>query len=533
MKKIFFLALTVVAFILKGSELRFPKQALPRSNEIVIGDTHISVSRETTVPSGWAINAYNGNETRKLPLVLDGVNRIFFPGVILEMRNWGVSKNESWNMLAETIGNFEVRELTPAEVIKNEKSQIRTEKRRPGETLMLSNGKVYLEVLPASNGIVPCIRSEISGNNIANVGNLNRDMSLKDFTGVGFIELFNSYGNTPMASMNWKFENGVLELHGKSDTGRDLSLHREMTLLDNAFAFRIASSVVGTGKLPQMKHRPEIRLPGQFGVNALAMFLPDKGRLYPKNVQGGSYELDGISYALGDKETGLMLGVYYQNAAETYIYVAEKYMTLEATGLPSQGKPVAPLTVTYFFVHGLSRADFIGNGVLLAVPEKNQVGMTGRNLQIAFTLGNAIPLNSTAVQLEIADEKGLVLASQEQKLPALQPGFASRFDMEANTKELHGGRYVAHVMILDAGNCCLNGSFPIQMLSQDDLQKARDFLTVLDQRIEAIRKENVAPDGRRALMKRFREALLRRKEYTEALDAGNMDRIIELQRITY
>lgn len=518
------------ALSLSGAEVRFPRQLLPRSNEIVIGDTHISVTRDTSVPSGWAVNASNGTETRKLPLNLGWVNRILFPGVILEMRNWNVSRNESWNIMAETIGEFEVRELTPAEVLKPGTAGVRKEKRRPGEVLILSNGMITLEVFPAVNGIVPCIRTEVTGSSLAHVGNLNRDLSLKDFTGVGFIELFDSYGNTPMAALNWTFENGILNLSGKSGAGKDLTLHRKMQLADHSFLFRIASGVTGTGKLPVVKHRPEIRLPGNFGVNALSMFLPENGRLYPRNVQSGTFTLNGNAYALGDKETGLMLGVFYRNASKLYLFVADGYMTLEAAGIIPKGQAVPPLTASYFFVHGLSRADFIGEGLLLAVPEKTPVGMIGNKLPLEFILGNAVPLNDAVLQLDILDGKGYVRSSQKEKLPVAAPGFASKIAVAAAVEKLKAGHYTVEVSVKESGKLCLIGMFPIQILFKEDLRKAKDFLNVLDRRIDAVRREYASAKEKRKIMKKFRRILLLKRQYQEALDAGDMRQSLELQK---
>ena len=524
------LFILAAALSLTAAEVRFPRQPLPRSNEIVIGNTHISVTRDTSVPSGWAVNAANGTETRKQPLNLGGVNLILFPGVILEMRNWNVSRNESWNIMAETIGDFEVRELTPAEVLNGGTARVRTEKRRQGEALILSNDMITLEVFPAVNGIVPCIRSEVSGSNLAHVGNFNREVSLKDFTGVGFVELFNSYGNTPMASLRWTFENGILDFSGKSGAGNDLTLHRKMQLTDHSFLFWIESSVTGTGKLPVVKHRPEIRLPGKFGVNALSMFLPENGRLHPRNVQSGTFTLNENAYALGDKETGLMLGVFYRNASKIYLFVADGYMTLEAAGIIPREQAVPPLTATYFMVHGLSRADFIGEGLLLAVPEKKPVGLVGNPLPIKFILGNAVPLNHAVMQLDILDGKGNVLSSRKKKLPVTAPGFASKIAVEAAVEKLKAGHYTVEVSIVESGKLCLKGTFPIQILFQEDLRKAKDFLKVLDRRIDAVRREYPSAKEKRKIMKKFRRLLLLRRKYLDALEAGDMNLIPELQK---
>jgi len=529
MKNLMLFILTAV-LSLTAAEVRFPRQPLPRSNEIVIGNTHISVTRDTSVPSGWAVNAANGTETRKLPLNLGGVNLILFPGVILEMRNWNVSRNESWNIMAETIGDFEVRELMPAEILKGGTARLRTEKRRPGEVLILSNDMITLEVFPAVNGIVPSIRSEVTGSNLAHVGNLNRELSLKDFTGVGFIELFNSYGNTPMAALRWTFENGILDLAGKSGAGNDLTLHRRMEVADHSFLFRIESSVTGTGKLPVVKHRPEIRMPGKFGVNALSIFIPENGRLYSKNMQSGTCTVDGNAYALGDKETGLMLGVFYRNASKLYLYVAEGYMTLEAAGIIPEGQAVPPLTATYFLVHGLSRADFIGDGLLLAVPEKKPVGLVGNKLPLEFILGNAVALNRAVMQLDILDGKGNMLSSRKKKLPARAPGFASKIAVEAAVEKLKAGHYTLEVSVVESGKLCLKGMFPIQILFKEDLRKAEDFLKVLDRRIEAVRNEYASANEKRKIMKKFRRLLLLRRKYLDALEAGDMSLIPDLQK---
>ena len=225
-----------------------------------------------------------------------------------------------------------------------------------------------------------------------------------------------------------------------------------------------------------------------------------------------------------------MLGVSYRNASKIFLFVADGYMTLEAAGIIPKGQAVPPLTASYFFVHGLSRADFIGDGLLLAVPEKKPVGMVGSRLPIEFILGNAVPLNGAVMQLDILGRKGNVVSSRKKKLPVTVPGFASKIAMEAAVEKLKAGHYTVEVSVAESGKVCLKGSFPIQILFKEDLRKAKDFLKVLDRRIEAIRREYASAKEKRKIMKMFRRILLLKRQYQEALDAGDMSLVLELQK---
>ena len=104
------------AWLLSGSEIKLSRQALPRSNSIRIGDVNITVDRDDSSPSKWTIHARRGAETRKVAVTRGGTDHVWFPGLILEIRNWNIPRNEIWNIMAETIGDYEIRSLTPEEV---------------------------------------------------------------------------------------------------------------------------------------------------------------------------------------------------------------------------------------------------------------------------------------------------------------------------------------------------------------------------------------------------------------------------------
>ena len=57
-----------------------------------------------------------------------------------------------------------------------------------------------------------------------------------------------------------------------------------------------------------------------------------------------------------------------------------------------------------------------------------------------------------------------------------------------------------------------------------------DYFDWLDRRIEALRREYALAKEKRKIMKRFRQILLLKRKYQDALDVGDMSRVMDLQK---
>ncbi len=523
------------AWLLSGSEIKLSRQALPRSNSIRIGDVNITVNRDDSSPSKWTIHARRGAETRKVAVTRGGTDHVWFPDLILEIRNWNIPRNEIWNIMAETIGDYEIRSLTPEEVSAASAVKAEATVRNGKTSVTFSNGHLTFECIPGFNGILSSFRDEASGKELFHANAVNTSIDLKTSQRVGFIELFDSFGKTPEAAMTWSRKGNTLVLSGASMAKNDVILDRTVTLEPDSFAVKIRTAVRPAGKVSRteltLKHRPEFRMPGQHGTPALNLMLPEKGRLKSVPIETGSaYETKENAYAFSDKDSGILIGIRYENAEQLYVWCDRDYFAAEAFGARKPVNLMPSLTANYFIIHGMARADFIGDNTAAMLPGKMLTGLTGTEIPLEFTYGSAISLTAPVLKLNLCDAAGESIDSKEIRLKKLSAGFSGQIAFPYPVRNIPSGEYVLHLRLLEQGKQLLTGSVPLRLTGKEELEVYRKYLKKINAELSTLRKEFKNSGNKRELMKKFKQQTIFRTSFEEALKSCDTVRMKQLMK---
>ncbi len=523
MKKYIF-PLLLAAFALHGGEVKFSRQAVPRVNSIKIDDVTLSIDKDSRQ---WLIRAQKGTETRLVPVTPGGTDYVFLPGTILAVKNWNVARsNESWSIMQETIGDFEIQKLSPGELSKGGKFTVTGDKE-----LTLSNGHMTLKCLPSFNGLVFSMRDNASKRELFNAPAVSGSLTLKTFHGTGFIELIDTFGKTPEAAFNYEFKNGTLTLKTTAQSVKNTLWQREMTMGKDAFKVSFRTSALPANEACRtaltIKHRPEFALP-KGGIAAVnLMMIQADGLLKPMSAQESSaYETDKQSYCFADVNVGLLAGVHYENAGQLYVWCDKSYLAAEAFGkkTPVTEKPY--MTANYFLVHGMSSADFIsGNGVM-KLSQTVLSGIAGNGMKLTVTYGCAVKLNSPAMNLAISGKAAKVIP-----LKGVAAGYSDTAELTLPVKALAAGEYTLSLNLTDSGKSIVSGKIPLRLLSQNDLQQYQQLLKDVDSRISAVRR-SFKSGNRREKMRPFKALALMRKNIEDALKAGDF-KALELLKKKY
>ncbi len=507
--------LLVLTVVLVGGEVKFSRQAVTRVNSIKVDDAVLSIDKDG---NQWVIRAQSGQEQRLVPVTPGGTDYVFLPGLILSVRNWNLARsNESWSIMQETIGEFEIQRLTADELSRGAPFAVSGNKE-----LLLTNGHITMKCVPDYNGIVFSMRDNAAKRELFHAPAAAGALTLKSATGVGFVELIDSFGKTPEAAMNYSANDGKLVLTAQAKSVKDTIWSREMTMTPGAFAVSIRTSAAPANSACRttltIKHRPEFALPaaGMLGVNL--MMVQPNGQLKAMSAQvNTAYETDEQFYCFADVNAGLLTGVWYENAGQLYVWCAQNYLAAEAFGkkTPVTEKPY--MTANYFFVHGMSSADFISRNAVMKLSQTVLSGISGEAMKVTVTYGSAVALKAPVLRIAFS---GKTNGEATVPLKALGAGYSECAEVALPVKSLPPGEYTLTLDLTDDGQSVVAGKIPLRLLSNNDLQQYQLLLRQIDTKIAEVRKSARGTD-RRAKMKEFKELTLLRKKVEDAIKAGD------------
>ena len=486
------MALAALAFACAavGEELLLKRQSVPRANSFTFGSVVLSMAHDTDSPSEWTINASDGAEVRRVHVTRNGTDFVYFPGKVLSVQNWGLAWRDNWKSMAETVGDCEVKAYMPAEVAKRGEFKIATEKRNGLEHLLFGNGSMGFACIPSLNGIVYSFKDEQIGYEFFLNNAIGGKLDLRSYDKVGFIELFDSVGKTPEAAMAWEQKDGVITLKGESSMKKGCTLTREMKLRD--FSITLHTALSGGDEQVLLKHRPMMAKPQSIGI-----FMPVDGRLAPRNVQPNmSYETSDSCYAMVNRDNAQMLCISYKNASQLYVWMGGDFYNAEAFGIKASSATNPTMTAHYFLVHGMSRVDFIGDNVAVAIPETLQV-IEKQDITMNVQVGTGVSMGDLALVAAIGDTKSSV--------PVKPPvaGFADSFMVTLPTAALKPGRYKLNLRINEGEVERLSGVADVTILSEETVREQRRKVEALEKSIQELRLK-FAETGDAALMKEFK-----------------------------
>lgn len=471
-------------------ELLLKRQSVPMANSYTLGDVVLNIENDSESPSGWTINAGMGAEVRRVHVTKNGVDFVYFPGKVLSVQNWGLAGRGRWNAMAETVGDCEVKAFTPEEVAKRGTLSVTTERRNGLEHLLFGNGSMSFACIPSLNGIIYSFKDEQLGYEFFLNSAIGGKLDLRSYDKVGFIELFDMVGKTPEAAMAWEQTDGVITLKGDSSMKKGSVLTRTMKLDEFSITFRTALS--GGKEEVFLKHRPMMAKPQSIGI-----FMPVNGRLAPRNVQPNMpYETREGNYAVVNRDNAQMLCITYENASQLYVWMGGDYYNAEAFGtkVPIATNPT--MTAHYFLIHGMSRVDFIGDDVALAIPETLQL-IENENITMKMQIGAGVTVGDMELVATFGDIK--------QRMPLKSPvaGFAESFTITLPTARLKPGQYKLGLQINGKGRERLAGTADLTVVSEETVRERQRKVAELEKSIQELRRK-FAETGDASLIKEFK-----------------------------
>ena len=484
--------LSVLAFAATvfGEELLLKRQSVPRANSFTFGNIVFSIENDTESPSEWTINASEGSEVRRVHVTKNGTDYIYFPGKVLSVRNWGLAGRDKWNSMAETVGDCEVKSYLPEEVAVKGEYKVASEKRNGFEHLLFGNGCMSFACIPSLNGILYSFKDEQLGYEFFLNKAIGGKLDLRSYDKVGFIELFDTVGKTPEASMTWTQKDGVIVLTGESGMKKGSTLVREMKL--DEFSITLHTALSGGNSEVTLKHRPMMVKPQN-----ISLFMPVNGRLAPRNVQPNApYETKDSCYAIVNRDNAQMLCVSYKNAGQLYVWMGGDFYNAEAFGTKVSTTTNPTMTANYFLVHGMSRVDFIGDNVTLAIPENLRV-MEKEDCIIDLQVGAGVTLKA----LELVSDIGGNSKSSALKPPVA--GFATSAKVTVPTAKLKPGQYKLNLTLKEGSAVRLAGTAELIVVSEETVREQRRKVEELDKRLQELRRK-FAENGDISLMKEFK-----------------------------
>ncbi len=473
-----------------GEDLLLKRQSVPRANSFTFGNIVLSIENDTESPSEWTINVSEGSEVRRVHVTKNATDYIYFPGKVLAVSNWGLAGRDKWNSMAETVGDCEVKSYTPEEIAKKGTFNVETEKRNGMEHLLFGNGSMSFACIPSLNGILYSFKDEQLGYEFFLNKAIGGKLDLRSYDKVGFIELFDIVGKTPEASMTWEQKDGVITLTGESSMKKGSTLVREMRL--NEFSITLHTALSGGNSEVTLKHRPMMVKPQN-----IALFMPVNGRLAPRNVQPNApYETKDNCYAIVNRDNAQMLCISYKNAGQLYVWMGDVFYNAEAFGTKVSTTTNPTMTANYFLVHGMSRVDFIGDKVTLAIPENLRV-MEKTDCTIETQVGTGVTLKSLELVSEIGDNVGRA----ELKPPVA--GFATPAKVTLATAGLKPGQYKLKLTLKEGAAVRLTGTAEITVVSEETMRAQHRKVEALDKSLQELRRK-FAETGDASLMKEFK-----------------------------
>lgn len=519
-------------------EIIMSRRVLERSNLFKVGDFSFSVGMDEQEPPAWTIKVSDGAQKRKVPVDDSGVTRIFLPGKILEVLNTPLPKRELWNIMQETIGEFEVRMLEPEALYAE--SPVRMEKEAdPGkEIYRIDNGSFTLKMLPAYNGAVFSMIDRISNCEFL-YGRLDAAHDKNSFQKLGFLELVNRYGLTAGVHFQPEMErkpSGEVIISMSAplpDTFKAVS-SRTMTLNPGLPKLTIHSLFTATGdqrKAFRMKHRPEFTFLGRNDKHWLSVLCKKEGILVETPAPTGEIMPEGSAYALLDRGRGLLLGVSYapEDLEQLYLWCDRDFIGLEAWSRERPLNTPLGLKVTYSLIRGMAEANFQGKESALHFPELNPVIHMGTAWKTTLIYGSASPWKNPEISFSVMDSMGNQMLEHRVPLKAPVPGFAAApVKFLLPTEKLAAGSYVAHFRLPCAQ---IEGKLRLRIISPQQLDEFRIFLESLEKNIAELRKKytNLPPEQKKTALRKFRETLLLRDACSEAMKNGDLDKLESLK----
>lgn len=525
---ILFSLITTIA--VSAAEIKFPRQPVPRSNTIKIGDVTLNIDRASTSKFNWQVTAKRGGDIRQAIINRNGINLICYPDLVLELRNWNIPRGESWNILAETVGDYQIRTLKPSELLPGSSKVKFAQKRVKGRTHhIFRNGLLSMECIPSINGAVVSMYDEITKREFLRNIAKNGDLNLKSFQNIGFVELFDIWGKTPQVAMDWNVKNGLIRMQGKSQMRTNAVLTREMRLRPDSFVFELKSAVkytgAGTPTLIELKHRPEFNMFKVGSERSFNVLLPDANdRLkYTTPQSGTASETNRSAYAIVDSAAGLLMGVRYQDARLLYLWCDRNYFAAEAMAPKVMISKNPQMSLTYFFIHGMSRADFLGKNVALALPEKPMMVLEGTaaSYPVDCVFGTAVPLKMTAIIMSLIDQNGKVRSTRKTSFTPPATGFATEFTAAVNVKNVPAGKYSLNIRVISFGEEVLNRSLSFRITAKSETEMIKRCLARVNSRIAAARKEFRTTKNKQKVMKEFRRYIQLREKLLALQKSGD------------
>ena len=206
------------------------------------------------------------------------------------------------------------------------------------------------------------------------------------------------------------------------------------------------------------------------------------------------------------------------------------YFAAEAFGARKPLNLMPSLTANYFIIHGMARADFIGDNTAAMLPGKMLTGLTGTEIPLEFTYGSAISLTAPVLKLNLCDAAGESIDSKEIRLKKLSAGFSGQIAFPYPVRNIPSGEYVLHLRLLEQGKQLLTGSVPLRLTGKEELEVYRKYLKKINAELSTLRKEFKNSGNKRELMKKFKQQTIFRTSFEEALKSCDTVRMKQLMK---
>lgn len=520
-------------------EIIMSRRTLERSNLFRDGDFSFSVSMDEQEPPAWTIKVTDGSQERNVPVDESGVTRIFLPGKILEVRNTPLPKRELWNIMQETIGEFEVRMLEPEDLYTESPVFMEKEANPQKEIYRIDNGFFTLRMLPANNGAIFSLIDRISNCEFL-YGRLEAAHDKNSFQKLGFLELVNNYGQTAGVNFHPEMEkkpSGEVIISMSAPLAPDkfqATISRTMVLKPGLPKLTLHSLFTAAGNQQQafrMKHRPESTFLGRSDKRWLGVLCKKEGILVETAAPAGAIMPESPAYALVDRGRGLLLGVSYapEDLEQLYLWCDKDYVSLEAWSHKRPLETPLGLKVTYYLIRGMGAANFQGRESALHFPEINPVIHMGTALETTLIYGSASPWQAPEILFSTTDSMDNRVFEHRVPLEAPVPGFAaSPVKILLPTEKLPAGSYIVYFRLPCAE---IEGKLQLRIVSPQQLDEFHVLLESLDKAIAELRKnyKTLPNEQKKASLRKFRETLLLRETCAEAMKNGDIDKLESLK----
>lgn len=522
-----------------AEEVVMSRRTLDRSNLFRSGNFSFSVSTDENSPSGWLGKAVKGNMERNVPIDRSGVTLIFFPGEILEVRNNRLPGRENWNMMQETIGEFEIIRRAPADFFKTLPVETAQEKKDGHAVCVFRNGTFALRMLPAFNGAIYSLTDSVSGMEFF-YGNPAGARGKNAFEKLGFLEMVNQLGRTAAVEFDPTQEKlpgggAILNMEREIPNSGGVRISRSVELAPGLPLVRIHSFFSTSGQVKNafcIKHRPEATYVGGADNRAVSIFTEDNGVWKEKMSPSGEVIPRGTRYAMADRCRGILFGVSYeaQDLQQLYLWNAENYVTLEAWSKKRTLEKPLGLKVRYFLIRGMSKVNFLGTDGAIFIRDIHPVVHAGKDWDVSLVYGSASLWKNPEIAIRIENSRGETVLSAKHALPSPVPGFAaSPVRLTLDTGKFLPGAYQVHFSLSEGD---IAGCIPLAVISADQLQEFRKTLCRIDERLAEQRKNyrDLPSAKKKQALREFKRLLNIRNQFEEALKKGDMKELQKLAR---